>query len=198
MREGIPWLDHEEAIPANMAVASGRYRLLVSLLQSLYYIDLAPVNLSQVLGSIFHIPGPWLPENVGSVLLLLGHNINREYLLSTVTHSPHTCTNCFKPTVTALIGLAVMTARFRRSFTVFFHQLDSVMELVSGNLPQKRTLLTALWEGLTTEVRDLRQAQGEDWAQEGATHLVAVVRTVGQRMMEKAYIDTRSEMFREE
>ena len=59
-------------------------------------------------------------------------------------------------------------------------------------------MLTALWEVLTEEVRDLRQAQGEDWAQEGAMYLVAVIRAIGQRMMEKAYTVPRSQMVREE
>ena len=194
----IQWLDHEEAIPANMAVASGRYQFLVSLLQCIHHMVSTPVQLPKVLACIFQIPGPWLPENVGSVLLLLGHNITRNYLYSTATLRPHTCTNCFKPLTIALIGLAVMTARFRRTFTVFFHQLDEVMELVSGNLTQRRSMLTALWEGLTGEVRDLRLAQGEDWAQEGAMHLVAVIRAIGQRMMEKAYMVPRSQMVREE
>ena len=49
-------------------------------------------------------------------------------------------------------------------------------------------LLTALWEGLAREVRDLRQAEGEEWAQEGAMHLYRVIREVGKRMMEKAYM----------
>ena len=201
---GVQWLDHvsivlhlphsapqEEAIPANLSVASGRYRLLVSLLHSLSHMSPAPVQLSQVLASMFQSPGPWLPENVGSVLLLLGQNITREYLHYSAAQPTHACTNCFKPLSTAFIGLAVMTARFRRGFTSLFHRLDEVLEQVSWDVGLRRSLLTALWEGLAGEVRDLRQSVGEDWVQEGAMHLCRVVRAVGERMMEKAYLGPR-------
>ena len=39
-------------------------------------------------------------------------------------------------------------------------------------------------------MRELRVAQqaGEDWAEEGGMHIFRVVREVGKRMMEKAYM----------
>ena len=83
-----------------------------------------------------------------------------------------------------------MTARFRRPFTFVFRHLDEVMARVTGDDGLRHGRLTALWEGLAREVRDLRlrQADGEEWAQEGAMHLYRVIREVGRRMMEKAYM----------
>ena len=63
------------------------------------------------------------------------------------------------------------------------------MEEVAEDEGRVEGLLTCLWEALTREVRELREAQeaGEDWAEEGALHIHRVVREIGLRMMEKAY-----------
>ena len=178
----------EEAIPANLSVASSRYSLLVSLLHSLQCPP-SLLHLPSLLAAMFHTPGPWLPENVGSVLLLLGQAVTRDYLRYCLGPNPTPgCVTCFKPVATALTGLAVMTARFRRPFTAVFRHLDEVMAGVAGDDRLRHGLLTALWEGLAREVRDLRQAEGEEWAVEGARHLYRVIREVGRRMMEKAYM----------
>ena len=47
----------------------------------------------------------WLPENVGSVLLLLGQAATREYLRHAAALPD------LEPAATALTGLALMTAR---------------------------------------------------------------------------------------
>ena len=62
------------------------------------------------------------------------------------------------------------------------------MAEVAGDDGLEQGLLKALWEGLAREVRDLRQAEGEEWAVEGARHLYRVIGEVGRRMMEKAYM----------
>ena len=40
----------------------------------------------------------------------------------------------------------------------------------AGEAP-RRGLLTALWDELLGEVTELRAAQGEEWAEEGAMHV---------------------------
>ena len=169
-------------------MASSRYSLLVSLLHSLQRPP-SLLHLPSLLAAMFHTPGPWLPENMGSVLLLLGQAVTRDYLRHCLgPHPTPGCVTCFKPVAAALTGLAVMTARFRRPFTAVFRHLDEVMAEVAGDDGLEQGLLKALWEGLAREVRDLRQAEGEEWAVEGARHLYRVIREVGRTMMEKAYM----------
>ena len=71
------------------------------------------LTLSYLLAAMFQTPGPWLPENVGSVLLSLGQRVTRDYLFSLLRRpaEPDHATR-YKPVATALTGLAVMTARF--------------------------------------------------------------------------------------
>ena len=71
------------------------------------------LTLTYLLADMFQTPGPWLPENVGSVLLSLGQRVTREYLFSLLSRpaEPDHATR-YKPVATALTGLAVMTARF--------------------------------------------------------------------------------------
>ena len=74
---GLYWEDHSEAVPATSQVANSRYQHLVSGLIMLQ--DNIPIF--QVLEQIFKTPEQWIPENVGSVLLLCGPTITREFLL---------------------------------------------------------------------------------------------------------------------
>ena len=141
---------------------------------------------------MFHTPGPWLPENVGSVLLLLGQAVTRDYLrfcLNQRSVSPGYDT-IFKPVTKALTGLAVMTATFRHNFNTIVRHLDEVMARVAGDDIKEHEFLTALWEGLAREVRDLRQAvaEGEEWAIEGLEHLIRAIEEVGTRMTEAAFM----------
>ena len=113
---GVQWADHLEAIPATKAVASSRYSLLVSLLNTINQGQLGHM-LPSLLSSIFQTPSLWLPENVGSVLLLLDHHTCSLYL----KYSISVCTStCYKTVSTAVTGLALMTARARKSFVPIF------------------------------------------------------------------------------
>ena len=134
-----------------------------------------------ILSSMFSIPSPWLPENVGSVLLLLGQDTCHLYLQHSIRQSTtrEVCTSCtYKPVSTAFIGLALMSARFRWSFTPMFDRLEEVVRQVHS--VQKEELFRALWKSLADEVTDIRQADGEDWAMEGSMHLFKVIRMMGR------------------
>ena len=85
-----------------------------------------------------------------------------------------------------MIGLALMSARFRWSFGPVFDRLDEVVMQVPG--VQREDFFRAIWKSLAEEVTDIRQAEGEDWAVEGSMHLFKVIRLVGQRMTEKAFM----------
>merc|ERR1719282_2125412 len=177
--QGVQWVDHEEAIPATLTVASARYGLLVS---QLHHLQREPqiLSLADLLSTLFKQPTKWLPENVGSVLLLLGQASTKRFLKSI----------CSADEVAhAFTGLALMTARFRRPFISLFHRLDEVVECAEEE-QESDAVFTAIWRSLTQEVRELRVAQqaGEDWAEEGGMHIFKVVKEVGKRMMEKAYM----------
>jgi len=178
---GVQWVDHEEAIPATLAVASARYGLLVS---QLHHLSHQPqiLSLTDLLAAMFKQPTRWLPENVGSVLLLLGQAATKQFLLQAVVTSAEEVAHAFT-------GLALMTARFRRPFAAVFHRLDDLVEGVEEG-EERDAVLSAIWRSLTQEVRELRVAQqaGEDWAEEGGMHIFKVVREVGKRLMEKAYM----------
>lgn len=159
----------EEAIPATVSVATARYNVLVFLLLALR----GAASLPEVLAAMFCTPRPWLPENVGSVLHLLGPAATRTYLHHAASRPRPACTTparCFKPLAVAFTGLALMTARFRRDFRPLLQRLDEVLEEAEGEVP-RRGLLTALWDELLGEVTELRAAQGEEWAEEGAMHV---------------------------
>ena len=186
---GVQWVDHVEAIPATLAVASSRYHFLVCLLKTIRKGQHG-ILMPSILSSIFHIPSPWLPENVGSVLLLLGHNtcsIYLEHLLNKVITRNDVCTNCFKDVSTAITGLALMTARFRWSFAPMLARMEEVVMRVPGE--HRGDILRAIWKALAEEVADIRQSEGEDWATESSMHLFKVIRLIGQRMTERAFLD---------
>ena len=186
---GVHWADHVEAIPATYAVASSRYNTLVSFLNIIKQGQLGNM-VPSILSSMFSIPSPWLPENVGSVLLLLGQDACHLYLQHSIRQATtrEVCTSCtYKPVSTAVIGLALMSARFRWSFTHVFDRLEEVIGQVLG--VQREELFRALWKSLADEVTDIRQADGEDWAMEGSMHLFKVIRMMGQMMTLKAYAD---------
>ena len=127
---------------------------------------------------------------MGSVLLLLGQDATTAYLRHcTLTRPiPPDYVTCYVPVAHAFTGLAVMNLRFQFNFTVVFRLLDEVMAGVAGDDRLRHGLLTALWKWLAREVSHMRQAEGEEWAEEGARHLYRVIREVGRRMMEKAYM----------
>jgi len=185
---GVQWPDHVEAIPATLAVASSRYHFLVCLMNTLrngQHNQLFPSTLS----AVFHTPSPWLPENVGSVLLLLGSQtcyLYLQYLVNKVVNRNDVCTNCFKDVSIAIAGLALMTARFRWSFAPTLARMEEVVMQVPEE--QKKDILRAIWKALAEEVTDIRQAVGEDWAEESSLHLFKVIRLIGQRMTEKAFM----------
>ena len=186
---GVQWADHVEAIPATLAVASSRYHFLICLLNTLRKGQYG-IMLPSILSSIFHTPSPWLPENVGSVLLLLGHSscsIYLEHLLNKVINKSDVCTNCFKDVSTAITGLALMTARFRWSFAPMLARMEEVIMMVPEE--HKENILRAIWKALAEEVTDIRQAEGEDWATESSMHLFKVIRLIGQRMSERAFLN---------
>ena len=129
----------EEAIPATMAVASARYGLLVS---QLHHLSNQPqiLPLADLLAAMFKQPTRWLPENVGSVLLLLGQVATKQFLLQAVVTSAEEVAHAFT-------GLALMTARFRRPFTAVFHRLDDLVEGVEEE--GRDAVLSAIWRSLT-------------------------------------------------
>ena len=104
---GIQWTDHTEAVPATLNVANSRYRKLIHLLQLVRSGSLSG-RFNKILQSIFTTAGSWLPESVGSVLLLLGDHVAAQYL----HFLSRGCEDCLQPFVsTAMVGLAVMTIR---------------------------------------------------------------------------------------
>ena len=54
---------------------------------------------------------------------------------------------------------------------------------------QMESFVTSLWEGFADELRDLRESAGMDWAIEGGKYLYTVIRILGQRMMETAFLN---------
>ena len=104
---GILWTDHVEAIPANWPVARARYSNMVNLLK-LVRSGSFSWRFNSILWHMFTMPANWLPENVGSILLMLGEQTTANYLL-------HLCSirgeGYLKFISIAIIGLAVMTVR---------------------------------------------------------------------------------------
>merc|ERR1711973_933862 len=136
--QGVQWADHEEAIPATLTVAGARYGLLVSLLSHLQR-EPQIVPFTDLLSTMFKQPTKWLPENVGSVLLLLGQASTKQFLK----------TICSADEVShAFTGLALMTARFRRPFTSLFLRLHDIVECVQEE-EDRDAVLTAIWRSLT-------------------------------------------------
>ena len=118
-------------------MASARYGLLVS---QLHHLQREPriLSLTDLLSTLFKQPTKWLPENVGSVLLLLGQASTKRFLKSicSVDEVAH-----------AFTGLALMTSRFRRPFASLFHRLDEIVECVQEE--DRDAVLTAIWRSLT-------------------------------------------------
>jgi hypothetical protein len=200
-QQTVQWADHEEAIPATSAVAKSRYKSIVALLNILRWSPLSPL-IPDLLSHMFQIPGPWLLENVGSVLLLLGQSTTRDYLALLVRQVVDRavqdfCTNCFINVAIAITGLAVMTARSRGSLNPVFERLEEVMDSLHTS-QQKQSMLTALWEVLAGELTDLRQSAEEDWAQEGGMYLFQVIRMVGKDLTEKAYSSSENSIVENE
>ena len=105
---GIQWADHIEAIPANMSVAASRYGRLTELLTLIKESPSLQHLLNPLLFYIFVTPIAWLPENVGSVLLLQGPLVTKGYL----AHLCQGCGSCLNKSVTtAIVGLSLMTVR---------------------------------------------------------------------------------------
>ena len=138
---------------------------------------------------MFDTPSPWLPENVGSVLLLLiqkTYQIYLQHIVRQVT-TKDVCTTCtLKHVSTAVTGLALMTARFRTPFGQVMDRLAEVVRQVPSM--QREDLFRSLWKYLAEEVADLRQSEEEDWAMEGSMHLFKVIRMIGQMMTDQAYM----------
>ena len=118
-------------------MAGARYGLLVSLL---HHLQREPqiVPFTELLSTLFKQPTKWLPENVGSVLLLLGQASTKQFLktISSAEEVAH-----------AFTGLALMTSRFRHPFTSLFHRLDEIVECVQEE--DRDAVLTAIWRSLT-------------------------------------------------
>jgi len=179
---GVQWIDHSEAVPATYAVASGRYRALVSMIICLGFGPYDYLTMP-VLLEMFKTPVNWLPENVGSVLLLLGHQLASDYLL----HS-WICSTCFQPTTCGIIGMALMTARFRWELDPVYLRLEEVLSSIPEG--HREQFFEALWKGLADEVSDMRLAPGEDWVEEGKMYLFKVIKWLGIRMTKKAFLTT--------
>ena len=180
---GIQWSDHTEAIPANLSVATSRYSKLVKLLLLLQKSHQSQI-FPEVLHSLFTTPTSWLPENVGSVLLLLGPSITSLY----VRYLCAGCINCLNKSVTAcLVGISIMCLRFNWSFQdLAFVRMEEAIRLVPDDLREE--MVTAVWRGFSEEVGDLRMAveQSEDWAVEGGKYLYSAIMKMGELMMIKA------------
>jgi len=80
-----------------------------------------------------------------------------------------------------------MTARFRWSFAPMLARMEEVVMRVS--VEHRGDILRAIWKALAEEVADIRQSEGEDWATESSMHLFKVIRLIGQRMTERAFLD---------
>ena len=179
---GVQWGDHTEAIPANLAVATSRYSRLVTIL-AMFRDTRYGRSLPSVLSAMFTLPSPWLPENIGSVLLLLGAGTTSLY----IKYLCSACPNCLNKTVTAaIVGISIMTMRFKWTFKNFaFARFDEALTWVP--VERREDLVKAVWKGFSTEVGDLRMAagQGEDWAQEGGKYLYSAIQKMGELMMKK-------------
>ena len=180
---GIQWSEHIEAITANLSEATSRYSKLVKLLLLLeksHHAQMFP----DVLLSLFSIPAPWLPENIASVLILLGPSITSLY----IRYLCAGCINCLNKSVTAcLVGISIMCLRFNWSFQdLAFVRMEEAIRLVPDDLREE--MVTAVWRGFSEEVGDLRMAveQSEDWAVEGGKYLYSAIMKMGELMMIKA------------
>ena len=166
-------------------MATSRYSKLVSLVRLVARSPVFVSRVSDILHSVFTTPGPWLPENVASVLLLLGPDVTAVYLKSLCEG----CVNCLNKAVTAaIVGLSVMTLRFRWSFdNLAFTMFQEVLDWVPSDL--RDGLVRAVWAGFSAEVSDLRLAasHGEDWAAEGGQYLYSAIQKMGALMMSKAF-----------
>ena len=162
---GIQWNDHTEAIPASLNVATSRYFKLVSLVKLAGRTPLYRTRVPAILRSVFNTSGPWLPENVASVLLMLGPEVTSDYLKSLCGLLCNTCLN--KAATAAIVGLSVMTLRFKLSFNdLAFTRFEEVLDWMPSHLQED--LVKAVWKGFSSEFSELTQAanHGEDWAAE--------------------------------
>jgi len=184
---GIQWSDHVEAIPATYQVAHSRYGTLILLLGVI--IDKGEISIPDLLLKIFNFPMPWIPENIGSVLLLLGHRMSGAYLehiTVAVSQRGDSCINCFRDVTAAVLGMGLMTARFRWAFKPVYLKLEEVVSNIPFN--NRENFFHALWQALGNEVTELRDAEGEEWATEGSMHLYKVIKLIGIKMTEKAFM----------
>ena len=56
-----------------------------------------------------------------------------------------------------------------------------MIDWVPGHL--QKDLVKAIWAGLSEEVRDLRDASDQEWAQEGASHLYTAIELLLQHLL---------------
>ena len=66
-------------------------------------------------------------------------------------------------------------------------RMEEVVMRVPGE--HRVDILRAISKALAEEVVDIRQSVGEDWATESSMHLFKVIRLIGQRMTERAFLD---------
>ena len=182
---GIQWSEHIEAITANLSEATSRYSKLVKLLLLLeksHHAQMFP----DVLLSLFSIPAPWLPENIASVLILLGPSITSLY----IRYLCAGCINCtsVRPSVTTcLVGISIMCLRFNWSFQdVAFVCMEEAITLIPDDLREE--MVYAMWRGFSDAVGNLRMAvqQLEDWAVEDGKYLYSAIQKMGELMLMKA------------
>ena len=175
------WSDHVQEYPLNQTEAYSRYHLLSWILQTILkgrHKSLVPY----ILSSMFHIPSPWLPDNVGCVLWLLDQVTSLAYL----HHNLHN--NSFQDVSTGIIGLIIMTVKCGVDPEPVLAMME---EGVVMKVPEEHRvdILRAIWKALAEEVADIRQSEGEDWATESSMHHFKVIRLIGQRMTERAFLD---------
>ena len=104
---GVKWEDQVEAIPATYAVAFSRCNTLVALFRIIEQGQFGHL-MSSLLFSMFNTPSPWLPEIVGSVLLLLGQKTCHIYLQHFVRQVTTNDVCTLKYVSTAVTRLALM------------------------------------------------------------------------------------------
>ena len=130
---GIQWNDHTEAIPANLAVATSRYSNLVSLVRLVARSPVFVTRVPDILHSVFTTPGPWLPENVASVLLLLGPDVTASYLKSLCKG----CVNCLNKAVINIKITVHKSNKYQIKSDFFSSQVKFQKDLIRKIMSQK-------------------------------------------------------------
>ena len=180
----VQWEDHVTEHPVSQFEAYHRYHVLALIIQTVRkgkHSSLVP----QILSAMFNIPSPWLTDNIGSVLCLL----DRTTCLMYLNYQLHNVR--IEEMSTGIIGLVIMALKFGQQSQPVLDRMDEVIMMVPGG--QREEVVRAIWKALTEEVTNIRPVAGEVWASERRIYLCKVIRLIGQRMTERAFLEESDE-----